>query len=450
MIVLPVPSLAKQPLLWVVLAGLVIWGAQSYDSDLRTDNVLYASIAKQTLELENPLQLQWGHEPYLNKPPLFFWITAASMKLLGTTVFAAKLPTILFGIGCLILLYQLACRVSGDPRLALLAVLIAILTYPLNRSTNACRMESQFVFFLLLSLRAWVDYRGPGRNRYLLLMGASMGLAMLTKGPHALVPAMAILLATLLLERPIPFRCLGGLALATALAGTIGGSWYLYMLYHSPAFAAVFREQVVDRVAATSASSYETQSLFYYAGNVLKYYALFLPALAIGLYRGRNLIRTSSTVRLYLVFGVLYLVGVHLLATKYMRYLYPIYLLAAIPVAAGMPQWLRERSLPALQVLTIAAAVAMAVVPIPYLHDHRYSRLSELNSMAALSQIPVVATPEFAAYWESRSAALFFLDEVAWDPPPGPHFLLYRSPPAVPPGPRVLETRNVVAYAVVP
>lgn len=430
----------------MVLAGLVIWGAQSYDSDLRKDNVLYASIARGVATGGHPLRLTWGNEPYLNKPPLFFLVTGLAIQALGPTVFAAKLPTILFGVGCLVLLYGLARRVSGDGQLAALAVWVAVLTYPLNRATNACRMESMVVFLMLLALRGWLDFRENGKPRCLALVGGSLGLAVLTKGPPALVAAAALAVFAVVLDRPVRGRQLAALGGALAGAVAIGGAYYAYMFRTCPAFAASFREQVVDRVGG---GAQDGESPLFYAGNVLTYYLVFLPFCAIGLRRGWGLMRRSPAVRLHAVFVILTVAGIHLLSTKYMRYLYPVYLLAAIPTAAGLPRWLRTRGERALQVLTITAAVAMAVAPIPFLHQHHYARLAELNEMAAHSGLPVVVAPGFYADWESRSAALYFLDGFRRAAPPGPHFQVHRAPPPTAPGPLLLQTELVWVYAVV-
>jgi 4-amino-4-deoxy-L-arabinose transferase-like glycosyltransferase len=50
--------------------------------------------------------------PYFEKPPLLYWVNAASLRLFGETPWAARLPTRLAGLGTT-LLVLIAGRGSG-------------------------------------------------------------------------------------------------------------------------------------------------------------------------------------------------------------------------------------------------------------------------------------------------------------------------------------------------
>ena len=50
----------------------------------------YASIAREMLQDGHWLQVQHRHTPYLDKPPLLFWFSAISFKLLGISNFYVK------------------------------------------------------------------------------------------------------------------------------------------------------------------------------------------------------------------------------------------------------------------------------------------------------------------------------------------------------------------------
>src|SRR5512135_3310874 len=70
----------------------------------------YAVIAKK-MALEN----QWLNpmlmdEPYLNKPPLFLWITAFFFKIFGTSSYITKLPSLIFSTLDIWMLYALSLR----------------------------------------------------------------------------------------------------------------------------------------------------------------------------------------------------------------------------------------------------------------------------------------------------------------------------------------------------
>src|SRR5579864_2728156 len=52
--------------------------------------------------------------PFLEKPPLVYWIAALSMKVFGVSAPAARLPCILFGIGTLIFTALLGRSLYGE------------------------------------------------------------------------------------------------------------------------------------------------------------------------------------------------------------------------------------------------------------------------------------------------------------------------------------------------
>ena len=50
--------------------------------------------------------------PYFEKPPLLYWVNAASFRVFGETPWAARLPTRLAGLGTTLLLV-LGARAAG-------------------------------------------------------------------------------------------------------------------------------------------------------------------------------------------------------------------------------------------------------------------------------------------------------------------------------------------------
>ena len=62
------------------------------------DSAKYASVSREIVESGDVLHLKIHGEPYMQKPPLLFWLAAISFKLFGVSMFAFKLPTLLFSI----------------------------------------------------------------------------------------------------------------------------------------------------------------------------------------------------------------------------------------------------------------------------------------------------------------------------------------------------------------
>lgn len=75
-----------------LLAGLWLWVGQGIPYLFDWDELIYASLARQMLASGDPLSLAINGEPFFEKPPLFFWLQALSMAVLGMNEWAARLP----------------------------------------------------------------------------------------------------------------------------------------------------------------------------------------------------------------------------------------------------------------------------------------------------------------------------------------------------------------------
>ena len=62
------------------------------------DEGLHASIAQEMVESGDWIVPHQLKEPFLDKPILYFWAIAASLKLFGMSEAAVRLPGLLFGM----------------------------------------------------------------------------------------------------------------------------------------------------------------------------------------------------------------------------------------------------------------------------------------------------------------------------------------------------------------
>src|SRR5215475_14326056 len=56
------------------------------------DEARYAEIAREMLALHDFIVPHLNYVPYVEKPPMLYWLTAASMLAFGINEFAARLP----------------------------------------------------------------------------------------------------------------------------------------------------------------------------------------------------------------------------------------------------------------------------------------------------------------------------------------------------------------------
>ena len=160
----------------------------------------------------------------VDKPPLGFWLQAASAKIFGFTPFSIFLPQALAGVLSVLLLYSLVRRHYGVVAglLAALALAISPISVLTNRNNT---IDSTLVLVMLLGAWAVLKAAEKGKLRWLLLCAVFVGLGFNIKMLEAylVVPAYGLLY---LLAAPRRLRIrIAHLALAGLLMLTISLSW---------------------------------------------------------------------------------------------------------------------------------------------------------------------------------------------------------------------------------
>jgi 4-amino-4-deoxy-L-arabinose transferase-like glycosyltransferase len=120
--------------------------------------------------------------PYLEKPPLFFWLTAGTMLLGLPAEWAARLWSAIPALGSILLTWRLGVRLSGGHGGMLAGIVLATCA---GFALHARRASPDLlmVFCLTLAIYGFVRDldRPPGTGRFLLFyLGIALGL--LTKG----------------------------------------------------------------------------------------------------------------------------------------------------------------------------------------------------------------------------------------------------------------------------
>jgi len=87
------------------------------------DEGRYAEIPREMLERGDLITPTLNYVKYFEKPPLLYWINAASMKLFGLNEFSARLPSALCGLLTILVTYLIARQIY-DRRTALFSAVI--------------------------------------------------------------------------------------------------------------------------------------------------------------------------------------------------------------------------------------------------------------------------------------------------------------------------------------
>ncbi|MDE2483905.1 MAG: glycosyltransferase family 39 protein, partial [candidate division NC10 bacterium] len=143
---------------WLVLGALLVWVLFVFYSHLgiplRGDEGMYAAIARRMVRTGDWLQLVYEGRPYVNKPPLHFWLMALSLVLWGPTEFAIRFPSATFGIGLVFLVY-FSGKLLFDRRLGVIAALITTTTLAAVWHAHQARFDVELAFWINLAFFAF-------------------------------------------------------------------------------------------------------------------------------------------------------------------------------------------------------------------------------------------------------------------------------------------------------
>jgi 4-amino-4-deoxy-L-arabinose transferase len=149
----------------------------------------------------NWLELRQVGLRYYEKPPLGYWLGAASISALGHRNLAVRLPMALAAGGTALTIFLLVSAQRRRTDLALGAAIIYLTFLEVYGLGAVATLDSAFTFFVTLSLALFFQaVREPGRRRrpvWLILSGLACAGAFLTKGFTALVLPVLILAAWL-------------------------------------------------------------------------------------------------------------------------------------------------------------------------------------------------------------------------------------------------------------
>ena len=152
------------------------------------DEINFAESAREMLVSGDFITVQINFEPFWEKPPLFIWLQVVSMKIFGINEFAARFPNAVCGIISLILLYNIG-RKLYDEKFGLYWILAyagSVLPFFYFKSGI---IDPWFNLFIFLGIVYFIYYliAETARKKYLILSGFFLGLAVLTKGPVAIL-----------------------------------------------------------------------------------------------------------------------------------------------------------------------------------------------------------------------------------------------------------------------
>ncbi len=190
---------------WIIATIIVILGLLLVNLDgyalLDPDEGRNAEVMREMAATNDYVLPHLNGLPYVDKPALYFAVGALGMEILGPTVCAARLPSLLFTVATFFVVGLFAVRLYGRHAAWVAIVATAATPFMLAYSRTVI-FDSALTFWVVVSVMGFYEAVDGIRDEangdraiwWRAVAWGAMGLGVLTKGPIALaLPLMIVL-----------------------------------------------------------------------------------------------------------------------------------------------------------------------------------------------------------------------------------------------------------------
>jgi 4-amino-4-deoxy-L-arabinose transferase-like glycosyltransferase len=225
------------------------------------DEPRYAQVAREMLERHDWITPVLGGQPWLEKPPLYYWQAMLAYSIFGVSDWAARLPSVLDATLLVLAVYFFLRRFR--PGFELDGALITASSAGIIGYARAASMDMALAAAFTIGMLGWWAWRESGKKIYLAVFYGFMALGMLAKGPVA--PFLAVVVIALCAVTVRELRLvlktfwLPGILLFCAIALP----WYFAVQTRNPEF---FREFIIEHNLGRFSKNlyHHTEPFWYY------------------------------------------------------------------------------------------------------------------------------------------------------------------------------------------
>ena len=262
----------KYQFIWAIL-GFLVYGLLFIFPTLGDfnlfdwDEINFAESSREMLVSGNFFHVQINFEPFHEKPPLFFWLQVLSMKVFGINAFAARFPNALLGVFTPIILFMMGTKIKNSS-FGILWSLVYLLGLLPSLYFRTGIIDPYFNLFIFTSIYfGYLHFSNEEvKNKiHLVLSGLFAGLALITKGPVAVL-IISIVFIFFLFIRKLKIDIISILVFFITILGC-SLIWYGYEIWQSgPWFLIEFIKYQIELFSMPVAGH---QQPFYYHVLVL-------------------------------------------------------------------------------------------------------------------------------------------------------------------------------------
>lgn len=355
------------------------------------DEGRYAEIPREMLERLDFITPTLNYVHYFEKPPLLYWLNAASLKLFGLNEFSARLPSALCGLATVLTTYIVVRRLY-DRRSALLSALILATSAGFVMQSRIILTDMLLTFCLTAALGSFIVAASQEKHRdratpwYLFYLFSA--LAVLAKGLIGFVFPAGIIFFYLLLGHQWQLLRRMRLASGLALFLMVAAPWFVAVSLRNPEFARFFFiHEHFERFTSTVHG--RSQPFWFFipvlAGTMLPW-SFFIPGALGRAWRNRH--HEGLPGLFLLIWSVLIFLFFSKSGSKLVPYLLPIFPPLAIMISVRFCALLEGRG----REIKLAAILLGSVMLLLGCAAIGYSNLP-LASDAISTLIPALAAP---------------------------------------------------------
>ena len=396
----PMRLMALLALLWALVTLPSLAEVPLFDYD----ETIYAQTAADMLHKGEWIVPSANGMQFFEKPPFTYYLMEAAYTLFGENGFAARLPSALFTLLTMLLLFHTGSRLHS-PKLGLGAAMIFVALFQVGFLARAAILDGVLNFFLAGTLLYYLLWSRSGDKRDAWIGAAMMGAAVSIKGPVGVaIPGLIILIDRLwrgdlpAMLRTLPWAGCIALFLLAALP------WYLLILFvQGPQFLKEFI--LVHNIGRAMAPMQGHGGGWHYylvifAAGSLPWLA-FMPRLFATGWKTRKMPEpTLQLIRFGLIWTLAVMALFTLAQTKLPHYISSIWpgmalalaalLIALQPDAAAMQRIERAT-------LLLLAPIALLPIALPLLYPSLQSLVHHPRALQVLSQ-PVAPDWEMSLF----------------------------------------------------
>ena len=186
------------------------------------DEINFAEAAREMLATHNYFNVQIDYKDFWEKPPLFIWMQVFSMKIFGVNEFAARFPNAMAGVVTLLTIFRIGKKYLNTQFAWFWTMCYAGTTLTLLYFKSGI-MDPWFNLFIFLAIYQFSFIVERGREKSIwkaVLAGLFLGLAVMVKGPVAILIALLCLFVYIIIHRfdvPIKFSELLAIVITTGI-----------------------------------------------------------------------------------------------------------------------------------------------------------------------------------------------------------------------------------------